>query len=206
MPEGSGKSSGLPGLVPADGFPVSPGRASSFSHARKGTKSAHRGTNPSDKGRPPGFGPLCTPFYGGVKSVRPSNDRRAPADTPHHARRPPAFCRLALQSSAPPMGAWCGCSSLWALRLRPHPPRCARHLLLKEKAFGTAGSFAFPLRGRWHSEAVTDEVLWPHGPTQPGAYPGPQAPKHTDAEARRASGEAVQPRVKDAGKRSTQCN
>ena len=67
LPEGSGKSSGLPGLVPADGFPVSPGRASSFSHARKGTKSAHRGTNPSDKGRPPGFDPLRTPGLRGRK-------------------------------------------------------------------------------------------------------------------------------------------
>ena len=65
-----------------------------------------------------------------------------------------------------------GVQAFGLLRLRPHPPRCARHLLLKEKALGTAGSFAFPLRGRWHSEAVTDEVLWPQGPAQPGAPVG----------------------------------
>ena len=36
-----------------------------------------------------------------------------------------------------------------------------------------AWPFAFPLRGRWHSEAVTDEVrTTPHGPAQPGAPMG----------------------------------
>ena len=45
------------------------------------------------------------PRSGGVKQVPVSIDRRTPADTPCHARRPLAFCRLALQSSAPPTGA-----------------------------------------------------------------------------------------------------
>ena len=42
-----------------------------------------------------------------------SIDRRTPADTPYHARRPLAFCRLDLSPCPPPMGAWYGCSSLW---------------------------------------------------------------------------------------------
>ena len=90
---------------------------------------------------------------------------------------PRPFADLICFSRPPPMGAWSWCSSLRPLRLTPHPPRCARHLLLKEKAFGMAGYSAFPLRGRWHSEAVTDEVrTTPQGPARPGAPMGCNSP------------------------------
>ena len=39
-----------------------------------------------------------------------------------------------------------------------------RHLPLKGKAFGTF-FLAFPFRGRWHDEVVTDEVLLLSTPT-----------------------------------------
>ena len=43
-------------------------RATYFSHGRKVGKSPLRGTNPSDKGRPPGFDPLRTPGLRGRKT------------------------------------------------------------------------------------------------------------------------------------------
>ena len=46
---------------------VSPGRATYFLRAQKVGKDAHRGTNPSDKGRPPGFAPLRTPGLRGSR-------------------------------------------------------------------------------------------------------------------------------------------
>ena len=94
----------LPVLAPASAFRVSPGRASSFWHGPKGTKSPLRGTNPSDKGRPPGFDPLRTPILRGSKIGAVFYFRRAPADTPCHARRPPAFFRQNLPHSYPAYG------------------------------------------------------------------------------------------------------
>ena len=54
--------------------------------------------------------------------MRHSNDRRAPADTPCHARRPPAFCLSDLSLCSTSMGAWYGCSSL-----RARAPNRRRH-------------------------------------------------------------------------------
>ena len=59
LPEGSSKPSNVP---------VSPGRATYFLHAQKVGTDAHRGTNPSDKGRPPGFDPLRTPVFTGEQN------------------------------------------------------------------------------------------------------------------------------------------
>ena len=45
-------------------------------------------------------------------------------------------------------------------------PLCGCHLPLKGKAYCT-GPKAFPFRGRWHGEAVSDEVVSPTQKTAP---------------------------------------
>ena len=58
-------------------------------------------------------------------------------------------------------------------------------------------------------QACGSALLTAHTPkciTIPGVLPGPQAPKHKYAQARRAPGGAAQPRVQDAGKRGMHPN
>ena len=174
---GAGKPSGLSGPAPTGGFRFRPEGRVSFCSCRKKPKTRLGGVppvRPRPQGRasltvgPPPKNPRftgeqnrCVPLTTGVRLLT------LPAT--HGGPRP--FADLICFSRPPPMGAWSWCSSLRPLRLTPHPPRCARHLLLKEKAFGMAGYSAFPLRGRWHSEAVTDEVRRTQGP-RPARRPG----------------------------------
>ena len=98
--------------------PVSPGRASFFLLVQKETKDTLRGCASGSASAPKGGAsltvghPLRTPDLRESRMGAVSSFRRAPADTPCHARRPPAFCGCDLPPSAPPTGAWCGCSSL----------------------------------------------------------------------------------------------
>ena len=99
-------------------------RATYFLHAQKVGKDAHRGTNPSDKGRPPGFAPLRTPVYGGAELVPVSIDRRTVSTlcAPLGGLRPGATKLAALLPRlwAPTLGVQaCGPASLTA-----HTPKC----------------------------------------------------------------------------------
>ena len=191
-------------------------RATYFSHGRKVGKSPHRGSASDSTwsqgrsmlivGHPPMY-----PRFTGEQNwcvTLPTGAQYRHSAPP---RRAPPWCHQTCRTSAPPMGAWCGCSSLRACasngahaEVHHHsrrPRRRKLHILRFRRWRKLIHSAAAPLPTK------TAVLGFCGGPISPGqAARGVQMPKHTDAGGRRPSWEPAQPRVKDAGKRRTQCN
>ena len=196
----------VPGLVPAD-EEISASGPSSFWRGPKGTKSPLRGTNPSDKGRPPGFFPLRTP----------SSSQSPLSFVSAQGRRKLRFASLLVLSPPKPLTLgfgggpkageqnWCVTLTTGVLLLTLPATHGGPRPFAQVTCHPVPRLWA-PALGVQACEPAPLTAQAPKGPASGGVSPGPQAPKHTDAAGRRPSGEAAQPRLKDAGKRSRQSN